>query len=76
MRDTTVSRDPKVLAEALLAYRKRYSLTQKALAEELGVSMQTLRRWEHGNASFGCLVMTTTDTGVLLFDEEYFEAEA
>ena len=38
------------LPEKLLTLRKRSGLSQEALAEKLGVSRQTVSRWELGTA--------------------------
>lgn len=36
------------IAPMIKQYRKDYSMTQKALGEELGVSYMTIKRWENG----------------------------
>lgn len=38
------------LPEKLLTLRKRSGLSQEALAEKLGVSRQTVSRWELGGS--------------------------
>lgn len=35
-------------AESLLAWRRRYGLTQKAAAEAIGCSRRALQQWEAG----------------------------
>ena len=37
-----------LLGERLRALRKRNDLTQEQLAERLGVSFQTISKWENG----------------------------
>jgi len=37
---------PKTLGEKLLSYRKNLGMTQKELAQKLGVDPSTLARWE------------------------------
>lgn len=36
----------RTLSEALKAYRDRHGLTQQRLAEERGISLDTLQEWE------------------------------
>lgn len=36
------------LAEGIRAYRRRHGMTQRELADQLGVTQQSIARWEHG----------------------------
>jgi transcriptional regulator with XRE-family HTH domain len=36
------------LAEGIRAYRRRHGMTQRELADQLGVTQQSVARWEHG----------------------------
>jgi transcriptional regulator with XRE-family HTH domain len=40
--------EPRTLGEKLLAYRKVRGITQKELAQKLGIDPTTLARWERG----------------------------
>ena len=40
-----------LIAQKLREYRQRNDITQKGLADELGVSQQTVARWENGKAT-------------------------
>lgn len=40
--------EPKPISEELKKFRKKYSLTRKALAELLGVRLISVYRWEKG----------------------------
>lgn len=41
--------DPEGLAERIRAYRVRRGVTQRQLADELGVTQQSVARWEQGS---------------------------
>ena len=45
--------------------RKALGLTQKQLAEQLGMSDKSVSKWERGNLSAGCICLygTVWDTG-------------
>lgn len=40
--------DEKTISSSLIKLRKKHALTQKGLADKLGVSLSTIKNWEEG----------------------------
>ena len=46
------------LAEGIRAYRRRHGMTQRELADQLGVTQQSVARWEQGSPPSRYMVRT------------------
>lgn len=57
-RKAAIERANREVGKLIKFYRQRQGLTQKAMAEKLGVHWVTLYRWEHGK---GTLRMSVDD---------------
>ena len=65
-----------ILAENIFIYRKRNELTQRALADLLGVTFQAVSKWENGKSAPDISVLPVLADTLCCSIDELFSREA